>query len=193
MKILLLFIATTTILFLIIINLLLKIHSLHKKLKYVDEANMWHMLALSDDLTGVYNRNAYNMQILEIKEKKKRQTQGIIFFDVDDFKMINDTKGHPAGDEVLKKVANILLEVFPNPKFTVFRMGGDEFSVLGENMSEEEIIKALLVVRKKLTCENIGVSSGYSIINGNFDEAIKYADEMLYADKLFKNHSNSSV
>ncbi len=107
--------------------------------------------------------------------------------------MINDTKGHPAGDEVLKKVAKILLEVFPKPKFKVFRIGGDEFAVLSKNISEKEIIKSLLEVRKKLTCENIGVSSGYSIINGNFDEAIKYADEMLYADKLLKNHSNSSV
>ena len=116
---------------------------------------------------------------------------GIIFFDIDDFKMINDTKGHPAGDEVLKKVAKILLEVFPNPKFKVFRIGGDEFSVLSEKISE--IIRCLIALRKKLVCENIGISNGYSIIKGNFDEAIKYADEMLYADKLSKKCSHSML
>lgn len=193
MNLLLLFTATAAILFLLIINLLIKIHSLNKKLKYVDEANMWHMLAISDDLTGLYNRNAYNMQIVELTEEKAETPHGIILFDVDDFKSINDTKGHPAGDEVLKKVAKILLEVFPEPKFKVFRIGGDEFSVLSENISEKEIIRYLLELRKKLLCHNIGISSGYSIINRNFDRAIKYADEMLYADKLSKKYRNHLV
>ena len=193
MNLLLLFTATTAILFLLIINLIIKIHSLNKKLKYVDEANMWHMLAISDDLTGLYNRNAYNMQISELKAKKMEKPCGIILFDIDDFKKINDTKGHPAGDEVLKKVAKILLEVFPKPKFKVFRIGGDEFSVLSEKISEKEIIRYLLVLREKLLCHNIGISSGYSIINGNFNKAIKYADEMLYADKLSKKHRNHLV
>ena len=193
MNLLLLFTATTAILFLLIINMLIKIHSLNKKLKYVDEANMWHMLAISDDLTGLYNRNAYNMQIVKLTEEKAKTQHGIILFDVDDFKSINDTKGHPAGDEVLKKVAKILLEVFPEPKFKVFRIGGDEFSVLSENISEKEIIRYLLELRKKLLRHNIGISSGYSIINGNFDRAIKYADEMLYADKLSKKYRDHLV
>ena len=101
--------------------------------------------------------------------------------------MINDTKGHLAGDEVLKKVAKILLDIFPEPKYRVFRIGGDEFSVLSDNVSENEIINRLLALQKCLAANgNIGLSKGYSIFEDNPDEAFKCADEMLYADKLSK-------
>ncbi len=180
--------AIITILFVITtICLLFKIHRLHKKLKYVDDANMWHRLATTDDLTGIYNRNAYNNQITRMKESISQKSYGMILFDVDDFKMFNDTKGHLMGDKVLQKVAKTLLEVFPEPKYKTFRIGGDEFSVISENVSENEIIKKLLILKKQLENESdIRLSKGYSIIKDDIDEAFKYADEMLYADKMSK-------
>ena len=62
---------TTIIIILIIVILILStiIYSLNKKNKYVDEANMWHKLAVTDDLTGIYNRNAYNLYVEENKAK----------------------------------------------------------------------------------------------------------------------------
>ncbi len=193
MKTLLVFTTIITIfLILIILNLLLKIRVLTTKIKYVDEANMWHKLAVTDDLTGVYNRNAYNLYINENKEENKDRLRGIILFDVDDFKLINDTKGHLAGDAVLKNVAKILSEVFSEPMYRVFRIGGDEFSVLTEGVSEKEIIERLISLKKCFDLEgNISLSKGYSTFKDNPEEAFKYADEMLYADKLSKKLRSS--
>lgn len=176
----------------IILKLLSKIRILTEKSKYVDEANMWHKLAVTDDLTGVYNRNAYNLYVSENIKKIKKELIGIILFDVDDFKKINDTKGHLAGDMVLKNVAKNISGIFPKPQHRVFRIGGDEFSVITKGISENEIIECLIVLRKRLEMDgNISLSKGYSIIKGNPEEAFKYADEMLYADKMSKKKNNA--
>lgn len=178
----------TILLTIIILKLLFKIRILSKKIKYVDEANMWHKLAITDDLTGIHNRNAYNLYINKIKKNNKQNTRWIILFDIDDFKIINDTKGHLAGDVVLKNVAKVLLEVFSDLHYKVFRIGGDEFSVLAKDVSENEIIEHLISLKKRLEIDgNISLSKGYSMITNNSEKAFKYADEMLYADKLSKN------
>ncbi|MBR5505244.1 MAG: GGDEF domain-containing protein [Clostridia bacterium] len=183
----------TVLLIVIMIKLLLKIRIINKKIKYVDEANMWHKLAVTDDLTGIYNRNAYNLYVNKTEIDIQKESRWIILFDVDDFKTINDTEGHLAGDVVLKNVAKILLEVFSDFQYKVFRIGGDEFLVLAEGVSENEIIEQLLALKKRLATDgNISLSKGYSIIKNNSEKAFKYADEMLYADKLSKKLRNSS-
>lgn len=182
----------TILLIVIILRLLSKIRILTKKIKYVDEANMWHKLAVTDDLTGLYNRNAYNLYVEKSIKDVKKKEKGIILFDIDDFKLINDTKGHLAGDIALKNVAKVLLEVFCDHKYRVFRIGGDEFSVLAEGVSEKEIIKRLITLKKRLDVYgDISLSKGYSIIGDNPEEAFTYADEMLYADKLSKQWRTS--
>ena len=164
------------------------------KIKYVDEADMWHKLAITDDLTGVYNRNAYNLYIDEKKKDSKEGLRGIILLDVDDFKLINDTKGHLVGDAVLKNVAQIVSEVFSEPKYKVFRIGGDEFLVLTEGVSEKKIIERLIALKKRFNSEgNISLSKGYSTFKDNPEVAFKYADEMLYADKLSRKLRSSST
>lgn len=183
----------TILLVVIILKLLLKIRILSKKLKYVDEANMWHELAITDDLTGIYNRNAYNLYMDRNRVDVKHKSRGIILFDIDDFKIINDTQGHLTGDAVLKSVAKILTEVFSAPQYSVFRIGGDEFAVLFEDVSENRIIEHLLTLKKQLN-ENgdISLSKGYSMIKDNPEKAFRYADDMLYADKLSKKLRNCS-
>ena len=169
------------------IYLLLQNSRLRKKLKYVDEANMWHRLAITDDLTGLYNRNAYNNKIIKMNEDSTKKSYGIILFDVDNFKTINDTKGHLIGDKVLQNIAKTLREVFNSSEFEIFRIGGDEFSVITENILETEIIKKLLLLKKYIEKQEIGLSKGYSLVESDVYEAFKYADDMLYSDKLAKN------
>ena len=176
----------------VIIGLLIKIHDIRKKTKYVEEADMWHKLAVTDDLTGVYNRNAYNMYVERHRKSGKNEIKGIMLFDVDDFKMVNDTHGHTVGDIVLKRVGEALLEVFPKPQCRVFRIGGDEFAVLSEDVTEKEIIRRLMLLRKRLDGKEISLSKGYSIIKDNPEKSFRYADEMLYADKLSKK-SRSNI
>ena len=174
-------------LLIIILKLLSKIRVLTGKIKYVDEANMWHELAVKDVLTGVYNRNAYNVYVDEKFKSETKELRGIILFDIDDFKEINDTKGHQTGDMVLKEVSKNISEVFSEHQHRVFRIGGDEFSVLTKGLSEKEIIKRLIVLKKRLDIDvGISLSKGYSMIKDNQEESFKYADEMLYADKQAK-------
>lgn len=180
------------ILLVFVIKLWLKIRLVNKKIKYVDQANEWHKLAVTDSLTGVRNRNAYDLYISEIETGVKAQLIGVILFDVDDFKIINDTKGHLAGDIILKNVAKILSEVFCETQYKVFRIGGDEFSVITEGVCEQEIIERLLVLKKRLEADGtVSLSKGYSIIKNSPQEAFKYADDMLYADKLSKKLRSS--
>ena len=81
--------------------------------------------ALHDPLTGAFNRRAFDSMLAECDEANT----ALILVDVDYFKQINDVYGHPAGDEVLKRVAGVLSEQFRSEDH-VCRIGGDEFAVL---------------------------------------------------------------
>ena len=81
--------------------------------------------ALHDPLTGAYNRRAFDSMLAECDEANT----ALILVDIDYFKQINDVYGHPAGDEVLKRVAKVLSEQFRSEDH-VCRIGGDEFAVL---------------------------------------------------------------
>ncbi len=81
--------------------------------------------ASHDALTGLFNRGAYDLWM----ENAENDHIGLILFDADDFKTINDTLGHAAGDEVLKRIANVLKASFRSSDI-VCRIGGDEFAVI---------------------------------------------------------------
>ena len=88
-------------------------------------------LTLVDELTGVYNRRGF-MTIAHQQTKLAQRTQSpwvIIFADVDGLKKINDTFGHPEGDQVLREVARLLKSTFRESD-VIARIGGDEFAVL---------------------------------------------------------------
>ena len=83
------------------------------------------MLAMRDDLTGVGNRRAFVAHSQLLIRKAKAGTLGLILLDVDGLKLLNDTCGHQAGDELLAKVARHI-----DAKGELFRIGGDEFAIL---------------------------------------------------------------
>ena len=178
---------TSIIIFLqlyIILRLSYKNRKITLQVKELEDVNLWHTLAFVDDLTGLNNRTAYNKHITEIEKRNIAQGFGIIVFDIDNFKKINDTQGHLAGDMLLKKVAKALLTAFSLPKYSVYRIGGDEFAVLTENSTEGELIDAMLNFRNVLKMDSdITISKGYSVIQGNVKAAFENADKMLYADK----------
>ena len=176
---------------LLLITAILKLLYMNRKisveLKNNTETKILKTLAFTDALTGIYNRTAYNMRISELNKLNLTQEYKILLLDIDDFKKINDTKGHLAGDEVLKFVANALTVIFTPPKNAVYRIGGDEFAVICKDTTESELIDSMISLRKKLENESdIRLSNGYSSIKENVESAIKYADEMLYADKFSK-------
>ena len=85
------------------------------------------MSSLVDGLTGLLNRAAFNKEIEHLKLSSNRTT-GLFMIDVNDFKDINDAKGHTYGDYYLKEIGKILQIVFSS-NAQIFRFGGDEFSV----------------------------------------------------------------
>jgi diguanylate cyclase (GGDEF)-like protein len=115
---------------------------LHRSVRYAierkrSEGQLAHM-ALHDPLTGLPNRALF-LDRLSVALDRSRRTDaaiGVLFLDVDNFKQINDTLGHAAGDEVLRGLAQRLRAML-RPMDTMARFGGDEFTFLFEDLGNE--------------------------------------------------------
>ena len=98
-----------------------------------------YKLTITDPLTGVYNRRHFDellVNLLQVNLNKGRQV-ALIIIDIDGFKFINDTYGHPVGDEVLKSVAKTLIQG-RHQGGAVARLAGDEFAVILQNVTEDQ-------------------------------------------------------
>jgi diguanylate cyclase (GGDEF)-like protein/PAS domain S-box-containing protein len=100
--------------------------------------------ALHDPLTGLPNRALFHDRLETALRRAVRQTGkvALLFCDLDRFKLVNDTHGHPAGDAVLRESAS-RLEAACRPEDTVARLGGDEFVVLAEGVEDESVTEGL--------------------------------------------------
>jgi len=168
----------------------------HEARKMSEKAEKFQTAAMQDGLTGLYNRNAFDVRVKDaFADFQERRTPfAIIVFDIDKFKQINDSLGHIAGDKVLKKVAQCLEESFRKDDF-ISRYGGDEFIVLIENMNEIMARKRINVFNSNLKKRKfvsykegevaINVSSGISIVKegDNPESLIARADQEMYAVK----------
>lgn len=108
-----------------------------ERARLFDEINR---LAITDALTGLYNRR-YLANILEEEVRRSARyshSLSFIMIDIDHFKFYNDRNGHPMGDEVLRTLAQILRESVRDVD-TVFRYGGEEFSVLAPELDKEDV------------------------------------------------------
>ncbi|MFO7626913.1 MAG: diguanylate cyclase [Candidatus Fermentibacteraceae bacterium] len=148
--------------------------------------------AIHDPLTGTYNRNHFN-RLVELEENRARRdgtTLGFIMVDVDNFKAINDTRGHQTGDTVLREVAAVLQRAVRKAD-TVIRYGGDEFLIILSRVdSMTEMVESR--IRNMLGKEvfpgfRVTVSMGHSQwepgLGSSIDEAISRADRMMYEEK----------
>lgn len=110
------------------------------KRKEAEELLQYH--AHHDFLTGLHNRKCF-FQILESAMNKARQDNNyhfaVLFFDLDRFKVINDSMGHLAGDQLLKQLADRMLDAVSS-KDIVARLGGDEFIILLDNLPSPEYV-----------------------------------------------------
>jgi len=96
-------------------------------------------LAEHDSLTGIGNRSWFLKQaetLLDEQRQSGQSTMTLFLIDLDNFKVVNDTSGHPAGDELLKQVAGRFTELSEG-RTMLARFGGDEFAALGQFVSEQ--------------------------------------------------------
>ena len=169
------------------------------ELKVFEEANHF---SKRDSLTGLYNRGYFEESLSgEISRARRYETEfSILFLDLDDFKKVNDTLGHLAGDFVLKKVSNLLIKE-KRVEDVVARYGGEELVIiLPETNKVNTIIKAERIRKKihdmSLVFEGqniqITVSGGIASFPQDATEANKLihcADQALYRAKSEgKNH-----
>lgn len=110
------------------------------------EADMYHKLAFTDALTGVWNRTAYSRNIAQYDQEALEQAQ-VFVMDLNNLKWCNDNMGHQLGDNYIIHAATFVDQLFSKDA-KVYRIGGDEFCVLTSNMSEEEIGNIFKVLKE---------------------------------------------
>lgn len=143
-------------------------------------------LANMDCHTGVYNAAAGRQLIQNKLMQQSPSTHNAMFvFDIDNFKLINDTYGHYRGDEILHHFADILRCVCRKTD-TVFRIGGDEFGLFAYNTDDEKLVQRIcteiLCRTNELSedCIPVSVSIGVAV---NKEYAPSYFDYYRAADK----------
>lgn len=153
-------------------------------------------MALEDSLTSLANRNQFHEQLKKAIQRSDRTGEhvGVMLLDLDRFKNVNDTLGHPAGDKLLQEVAYRLKECVRNSD-SVARLGGDEFAVIAvdpktvENVADigARIVESISRPYDLNGHEaHIGTSVGITLYpedTADADHLIKHADLALYRAK----------
>jgi diguanylate cyclase (GGDEF)-like protein len=151
--------------------------------------------ATTDSLSGLPNRAAFRSRLESSLARTDRRggNQAVLFVDLDDFKDVNDTLGHAAGDQLLCVVAARLLDTV-RPDDLVARLGGDEFAILLDRLPDPGL--AMTVAQRMVTSlaepvqigenrVNVGASIGLAVRHDHstFDELMREADVAMYAAK----------
>ncbi len=151
-----------------------------------------------DQLTGLYNR-AYMEEEMKRLDAKKQLPVSIIMLDLNGLKLVNDTCGHSAGDEMLRCAAEILKNAC-REEDAIFRWGGDEFVVILTQAKAGEV-EAICKRIKDKCCkrfvENVPVSMALGTAtrdssNKNMADVLKKAEDEMYKEKLLESRSARS-
>jgi diguanylate cyclase (GGDEF)-like protein/PAS domain S-box-containing protein len=171
-----------------------------------EASEKFRQAASCDHLTGIANRRTF-FEAAELELERWRRSPrplAVILFDADNFKRINDTYGHPAGDAVLRHLAMTLSNTFRQVDI-VARVGGEEFAVLLPSTDLASAASIAERVRRKIAADPVevdGASIAYTISGGvalmgpgmsGLDDLLKRADAALYAAKASGRNCIESV
>lgn len=152
--------------------------------------------ATKDPLTGVYNRRGFNEELIHVirgseNEKERRNVEtkqnAILILDIDDFKKINDSYGHEAGDEILRQAVTFLRK---NTRKTdiICRWGGEEFVIVLQNINAKQVIQ------KFYNKEENQAQVGFSATVGGKEIPITFsggATEIAHGETIEKTVANA--
>ncbi len=177
------------------LDYLLNINPKMKCPKFIEFSDYQNIVSLSfiDNLTGVFNRNYFDNSFNKELHRAKRYQQpfSVVMLDLDDFKLVNDTYGHPVGDSVLKEFAYLLKNLLREEDIAA-RYGGEEFVVMlpqtdvaGSKIFAERLLQETLA---HTFPENIPLSfsagiATYPIHGDSKKDLIEIADKSLYTSK----------
>lgn len=156
--------------------------------------NEW--LALHDELTGLPNRRLFAARLTNAIQysESRNSSLALVVLDLNDFKKINDTLGHPVGDQVLREVAAALRKNI-RATDTVARLGGDEFIIAATDMPNDSAVERFTeslrtAIERPIVVNDIpmvvGASFGFAMYPGDAKDATKLlrlADQRMYALK----------
>ena len=147
--------------------------------------------AYTDQLTGCLNRRGLLRELAMKSEMGKNFY--LIFLDLDNFKQINDTLGHEAGDELLCEVATTWNNIPSKFPFTVCRLGGDEFAIIYETTNKDVTTEFIINVLHSITmlqsnfAASVSASAGLALYDedtSDLQQLLSYADTAMYKAKL---------
>lgn len=139
-----------------------------------------------DALTDIYSRGYFNKKYKRYLRLNKKFS--IIMFDIDNFKSLNDTYGHDFGDEVLITISKKLSGMLSN-EGSIFRVGGEEFIVMINKKSKDEVYdigEKIRTLVERITWDKdviVTISMGIAHSNDGLENILKRADENLYISK----------
>jgi diguanylate cyclase (GGDEF)-like protein len=157
-------------------------------------------ISRTDSLTDLPNARAFH-EAAAAEINRMRRTGSVLtaaYVDIDDFKNINDTHGHPGGDDVLVRAGQAMRAAL-RPTDTVARLGGDEFALLLPGAGRDDALRRLRAVHRDLIAATAGYSPavGFSIGAVTFTEPPESGDQLLAdADRVMydvKQHGKNTI
>ena len=176
----------------------LTVHRILDNYRQSMKAELYRVMAYTDELTELKNRNAF------INEQCIRAVDGntcCIVVDINQLKQVNDGLGHIYGDQLIRRSARVIRDAFSDVG-DCYRIGGDEFAIVCRSCDEAAVERALLRMDARIDDENAGdgpeisLSRGYAFGGGDagsFSELYRLADEHMYLDKRDRGCTRDSA
>ena len=158
-----------------------------------ENRKLFKKLAVTDTLTGIYNRLGFNRQVEQYMRQNPQKHCVMAMLDIDDFKLVNDVYGHAAGDGVLQKLAESMKQYF-SKDVILGRNGGDEFCIFMPDCTAVEVkpfLKKFTEETRNFYCKGeahtFTISLGYAeypVLADECSKLVRCADMALYAVKM---------
>ena len=154
------------------------------------------------DVTGIHNKKSLEKKLLELNDRATTFGVGVMMFDLNNLKHVNDTYGHEKGDEFIQAFAYCLTRILDEHSFLA-RYGGDEFIIIQENTTPEELkhmdlhLSTLIQEYNTRASLPLSYAVGFEVSYRNhyfmMDDLINAADKNMYQDKFYKKNSRDAA